>query len=355
MNSTFERYYTAAVKLILIAVLFFSLYILITYFLGFVSPFIIAAILAAISEPVVEFFESKAHLPRKMAVVVSLLLTVIAVSATICFCVLRVYQELISLQNNIAGYINRLSDQILSHLSRISDYYNSLPSHIYPAVKEGLKSLTPKLQEIIGFLVRYFIDTVKSVPRAAVFVVTTLLATYFISSDRRKIRNFIYKQLPQKWSKNFSGIKSNTFAAILGYFKAVLILMGLTFTEVSTGLFILGIDYPLIMGLIIAIADAVPILGTGLVMLPWILWHVIAGNVGTALGLGIVYLAGVILRQILEPKIIGNQIGLHPLVTLISMYMGLNMLGIPGMIFGPVSVIILKNLQQSGVIKLWKD
>jgi sporulation integral membrane protein YtvI len=166
---------------------------------------------------------------------------------------------------------------------------------------------------------------------------------------------FIYRQLPDSWSKNLAGVKTDTFSALLGYFRALLILIGFTFIEVTLGLFILGVDYALLLGLIVAISDAIPIVGTGLVMVPWIAWNFISGNTQLGLGLLIIYILGIIMRQVMEPKIVGDQIGLHPLVTLASMYIGLEVFGVLGMIIGPVSIIILKNLQNSGVLRIWKE
>ncbi len=95
----------------------------------------------------------------------------------------------------------------------------------------------------------------------------------------------------------------------------------------------------------VGISDAIPIVGTGVIMIPWILWTIITGDMPLAFGLTIIYLLGIIIRQIMEPKIVGSQIGLHPLVTLLAMYIGLKFFGILGMFVGPVSIIIVKNFR----------
>ena len=152
-----------------------------------------------------------------------------------------------------------------------------------------------------------------------------------------------------------SGLKKDTIKALLGYFKAMLILMGFTFVEVSVGLFILDVKYAFLIALIVGLAEAIPIVGTGVVMLPWILWQVFTGNMTLAFGLAILYILGILIRQIMEPKIVGSQIGLHPLVTLLAMYVGLKFFGILGMFIGPISIIIVKNLQDAGILTLWND
>lgn len=109
------------------------------------------------------------------------------------------------------------------------------------------------------------------------------------------------------------------------------------------------------MGLITAIADGIPLLGSGLVMIPWIIWNFITGNFRMGFGLSSVYLFAVIVRQIIEPKIVSNQTGLHPLATLISMYFGLMIFGITGIFIGPIIMIFIKSLNSSGIITIWNE
>jgi sporulation integral membrane protein YtvI len=131
--------------------------------------------------------------------------------------------------------------------------------------------------------------------------------------------------------------------------------MGFTFIEVSIGLFILNVKYAFLIALLVGLSDAIPIVGTGVVMVPWILWTIISGDMPLAMGLGIIYVLGILIRQIMEPKIVGSQIGLHPLVTLLAMYIGLKFFGIIGMFVGPISIIVVKRLQDSGAMRLWND
>lgn len=355
MDAFLQKYYRIIARLILIAVIFAIIYVSVKYLLPFLAPFIIAVAISIVNEPIISFLENKLKIHRKIGSIVSLLLTISIFGVALTYGIIKIYNELVILQNNLATYIDATSEQIMSYFTKATAYYNNLPVDITNAIDESLKSLAPQLQGIIQSLVGYLINTVKSVPKITVFIIVTLISTYFINSDKREIRKFIYKQMPESMSRNFHGIKTNTFAALFGYFKALLMLMGLTFIEVSTGLFILRMDYALLMGLLVAISDAIPVLGTGLIMVPWILWNVITGNMRIAFGLAIIYLIGVIVRQILEPKLVGNQIGLHPLVTLIAMYVGLSLFGVLGMVIGPVSIIVLKNLQKLGLLRLWND
>lgn len=355
MDTFYNRNRGLLNKILFLAGFFIFIYLLITYLLSFFAPFVIAIIIALVNEPVITFLEKRTRMPRKIASIISLIVTLSVLGVALTFGIIKIYNELLVLQNNISNYIDTVSVQITVYINKITAYYHNLPPDVITTIDANIKSLAPKLEGIITSIAKYLISTITSIPKMTVFLIVTLLSTYFISSDRREIRSFVYKQLPETWTRNFPGIKSDTFTALFGYVKALFILVGFTFAEVSTGLLILHVDFALLLGLIVAISDIIPILGTGLIMVPWIAWNFIVGDTQMALGLTIIYILGIIIRQVMEPKIVGNQIGLHPLVTLIAMYIGLEMFGVIGMVIGPVSIIILKNLQRSGVFKIWDE
>lgn len=350
-----EKYNKPFAKLLLIMSVFLVIYISVKYLIPFFAPFVIALIISLINEPVIRLLEKKVKIPRKIAAILSLLLTISVLGVIVTLGIIKIFNELVILQGNLSTYIDSISGEIADYSHQLNSYYNNLPPNIIATIDGSIQNLSSSLQSVITYIVSYIIATITSIPRLAVFIIATLLSTYFISSDRGRILNFLRKQLPDTWAKNFYGIKTDTITALLGYFKAILILMLITFIETTLGLFIIRSDYIIVMGLVVALADAVPVIGTGIIMVPWISWNLITGNMDFAIPLSIIFMLGVMTRQILEPKIIGHHIGLHPLVTLISMYIGLSLFGFLGLFIGPISVIIVKNLQQSGLIQLWKE
>ncbi|HEY5584791.1 MAG TPA: sporulation integral membrane protein YtvI [Ruminiclostridium sp.] len=348
------KYQSAIKKLVLIIIIFATIYFSITYLLPFFAPFVIAILVSYINEPVIRLLE-KLKMSRKLAAIISLLVTMSALGFAITIGIIKVFDELIVLQKNINTYSNDITTQINSLIYNITNFYNALPVEITDTITKNLASLSAKITILITAVIQYAINTASSIPKLTVFIFVTILGTYFISSDKTKISLFFFRQLPFAWRKNMSGLKKGTIKALIGYFKAMLILMGFTFIEVSVGLVILNVKYAILIALIVGIAEAIPIVGTGVVMIPWIMWHVFNGNMTLAFGLAILYILGILIRQIMEPKIIGSQIGLHPLVTLLAMYVGLKFLGILGMFIGPISIIIVKNLQDAGILKLWND
>jgi predicted PurR-regulated permease PerM len=131
--------------------------------------------------------------------------------------------------------------------------------------------------------------------------------------------------------------------------------MFITFCELCLGLTLLHVPHAIIISAVIALVDIMPVLGTGTVMVPWAIMEFIMGRGYSGLGLALIYAIITVVRNILEPKIVGHHIGLHPLVTLAAIVIGLKALGFAGMIFFPITIIILKHMRESGIVKLWKD
>lgn len=347
------KYKSVLRKLVSILLIFALMYISITHLLPFFAPFVLAIIVSCINEPVIRILV-KLKITRNLAAVISLLVTISAFAFAITSGIIKLLDELTVLQKNLVTHSSDISAQLDKLFFKITNFYNALPIGITDTIASNLSTLTYRLTGVITSLIQRAINTASSIPAITVFIIITLLATYFISSDKKRISLFLYRQLPISMRKNMTALKQGTFKALLGYFRAMLIMMGLTFVEVSIGLFLLDVKYAFLMALIVGMAEAVPVFGTGLVMLPWISWHLITGDMSMVFGLAIIYILGVLLRQILEPKIVGSQIGLHPLVTLLAMYIGLKFFGVLGMFIGPISIIIVKNIQDAGFIKLWE-
>ncbi|WP_010246519.1 sporulation integral membrane protein YtvI [Acetivibrio cellulolyticus] len=355
MLTIFKRYGNQLASILIVAGLLFGAYVGIKYVIAFLAPFILAVIISSINEPVVRFLESKAKMDRKAASISSLILSVCVIAAIAVLVLFKTYGELIKLQRNLPAYIDSSSYILSGYYSRINSFYNNLPYQVQSSFRENLLVFLPKIEGLITSIATSIINSITSLPKLGVFTTVTLLSSYFISSDRKNIRNFIYRQIPNRSQKNFYTVKNGTVSSIFGYFRAQMIIMTVTFVVSTLGFIIINTEYAVLMGLITALADGIPLLGSGIVMIPWIIWNFITGNIRMGLGLSSVYLFAVIVRQIIEPKIVSNQTGLHPLVTLISMYLGLMIFGVTGLFIGPIIMIFLKSLHSSGVVTIWNE
>lgn len=177
---------------------------------------------------------------------------------------------------------------------------------------------------------------------------------FFFTFDYQKIVNFILKQFPEKSQFMIINIKNSSINALLKLLKAYAILLSVTFIELLIGLTILKVENAFTISVIIALVDILPVLGTGSILTPWMIISLINGNINLAIGLLILYIIITVVRQILEPKVVGHQIGLYPLITLMCMFVGAQLFGIAGLFGFPIAATIIKNLHDNGIITAFK-
>ncbi len=310
----------------------------------YIAPFIIAFALSSLMEPLIKFLMKKVKLNRKASALISLLLVMLIIGLVLAFLISRIYQEALSLSEIIPEYSRNIYFNVKEYISRASEIYLRLPEEATKSVEGMVANLTSNVSEIGGSFAKRLFNTAISIPQAIIFVIITMLSTFFMAADREKIYDYIKLSIPEVWVNNVITIKDDMFAALFGYIRAQLILMSITFVELSIGFAIIGVKQNILLGLLISIIDALPILGTGGVLIPWAIYNFITGDIRMGISLIILYGVVLVVRQLIEPKVLGQQIGLHPLVTLLSMYLGLRIFGYIGMIIGPITILLLKNI-----------
>ena len=247
-------------------------------------------------------------------------------------------------------YMADLYSNITVLVDKVNDMYQWMPEEVTGNIGNIISNLSNSLMSIANSVLTGAFATVISIPEALIFIIVTILSTYFLASDRDKIYNFFRTQLPDNWIRKISSIKNDMFSALFGYIKAQLILMTITFTELFIGLSLIRIKYALVLAFVVSIIDALPILGTGTVLIPWAIYEFLIGNIRLGISLIVLYIIVLIVRQLTEPKVLGHQIGVYPLLTLMSMYAGLKLIGFIGLILGPITFLLLKNIF-SGILK----
>ncbi|MBQ8526430.1 MAG: sporulation integral membrane protein YtvI [Clostridia bacterium] len=318
---------------------------LIKYFL----PILCAIVISVIIDPVVGFLVKKVHFNRRISVIIAMLLVITLLGAIIFN---LVYQAVYFLQD-FAEKIPDLLDReyvFLDWLGSLNAFMIKMPESMRSFVENIRVNVVENLSQLIAPATKTAINAAGSIasalPSMLIFTVVLILATYFISYDREKIVKSLVKHVKPKRFERIKLIKNKLFQVCGAYFRAQLIMMGIIFCVLLIGFSILGIESPFFVAFITAIVDAVPVLGTGTVLVPWAIFELISGKYTMALGLIIIYILAIVVRQFTEPRVVSAQIGLHPLVTITSMYVGLKAIGIFGMIVGPVvTIIVLKSLE----------
>lgn len=341
---------------LLITILFF------TRIIGYVAPFLVALVITFMIEKPVQLLEKKLRFPRGLAVGVSILVFVTLFGGTIIFVFYKSINELWRLAHEISRmdlkpFVAFLQDL----LERGQTWYFSLPEGLANTIKQtvdsSIKNISQMFTEFSSKLtsaVTYMVGVVVSLPQVLIFIIVSLAATFFMSRDRNRISAFIYKQIPSSWRGKLRFVKDDMILALIGFIKAQAILMTITFFELLIGYLILGVRYAFFFALVTAIIDILPVLGTGTVLIPTAIFYLITGNLPRALGFIVLYLVITAIRQSIEPKIVGDSLGLHPLVTLMSMYIGLQLFGVIGLFLGPIAMIVLKTLQKAKILPSWK-
>ena len=260
--------------------------------------------------------------------------------------------------------MNVYIDKIYEILDFFTKQFNieklNLPHEIFSFFSNSSRDFLNHFVQLAQTILKSILNFITSVPTIGIYTVITILATYFICADRLYILDQVEHHFPKLWVKRMSNHISEISKKLGNYLKAELILVSISFIIVLIGLYILKwigfkIEYPLLMALIIGFVDALPILGSGTVMLPWAVFSALNHEINFGIAILVLYILTIVIRQILEPKIVSNQIGIHPIFTLIAMYTGFEVLGIMGLLLGPIILIIVKDIYATvidrGVVK----
>jgi sporulation integral membrane protein YtvI len=334
------------------SVIIFLIYLAFRYVFGLISPFIIAFIAASLIEPIVRSLNEKAKFPRALAsslCIVILLGIIAAISLLISTFILKEGKNLVA---NIPHYLQLLTREIESDVG----LFSKLPKDLTQTVSKYIADFNYGslfTGSIGSVLFKYAGSVVEIIPNAMIFLVVTLASSIFMSIGFPKVKNFILIQFKPKHQELIFDIKKSFIDTVWKYVRSYSILMATTFGELLFFFLLFGFKPALPLAFLIAFVDFLPVLGVGTVLIPWALFSLLTGAPWRALILICIYVVITIIRQILEPKIVGDQVGMPPILTLFCIWIGLKLFGFLGMFIVPITAVILKNLQDSGKIKLW--
>lgn len=316
-------------------------------------PFIIATIIARILQTPVKKLE-KLKIKRGLssfAFIIILLSSFISLITIVCY---KIFVELAVLFNDFPRKMSEFNIQLNALFSKYLTFYNGLSRETRQSFDIILETLNTGIKGLVSKITVHFTGIVTQmasfIPDLILLILITLLAAFFITKDYNKIIKFIKNSIPPSAYKNFQKLKSSLLGVLFSYMKSVLVLMFISTCEVAVGLSILRVRYALVIALITGIVDALPIFGTGVILIPLIVFYLIRRNLYMAICVLIIQIICFLVRQILEPKIISHQVGVHPLVTIISVYVGAKLLGAGGVIILPIVSFVTLS-----VIEVYKD
>ncbi len=321
--------------------------------LEFFWPFVAAAVIAAIANPLVRFLEKKIKIKRKAGSVVVIVLTIALVAAA-CYGIIYVLVSQIvgfftsapDTWAKVNGSIRGLSLEIGKKYALLpkgtKDFFEDLGENIYESLSTIGSSIGERAAESAG-------NGVKNAPQALVGVIMCVLASYLFVAERDQIGRFARKILPKHIQERYVIVTGTMKSAVGGYFKAQFKIMGFVYVVLFIGFLILGIDYAALIALLTALLDFLPFFGTGAVMWPWALYAVIQKDYKFAIGMMVVWGLSQLVRQLIQPKFVGDSIGMPAIPTLILLYVGFRIKGAFGLIVAVPVGMIVYNLYRAGL------
>ena len=327
----------------LFCVSFFVLcfYFVFKYAIGALFPFLLAYSVSLVITPASKKTAEKTGIPQKLCAAVYVSLAIGAIAAVTVFGISRLIEEVRELVSGGESELSEINGLLEAIESPVESILKKLGGGGEGAFEKMVGSIESKIFEAAStFLTDTLSGAVSKAPSIFIGGAVTVLSTYYFCIDGTKIKENIKKALPEKYRGSVIRTLSLGALAVKKYAKAYLFLMLMTFVEVFVGLSVLKVKYAFLLALGISTVDILPVLGAGSILLPWAAAVLFMGR--TSLGLGLIILYGTItlVRQIVEPAVVGSTIGLHPIAALFSTYAGLYLFGIVGMIAGPAVVFV---------------
>ena len=355
-----NTYWTGTVKKILYLIIISALTICSLRLVVFYMPFLIAFIISLIIEPVIKKIMKKFGLSRKMSSIIMFIVVFGSILGLLIWGISTIVSEASHLLESFNEYYEIIYSQIQNLIKNIDFEKLNVSKEITNIFQDTTFSILQKVSIYLQRLLTQLIKLVTSIPSIAIYFAVTILALYFICTDKIYMIDELEHHLPEKWVKEMSKHLKQITKTLGGYLKAQIILIIISFFISLVGLYImyfagLNVGFPLLIALGIGFVDALPILGSGAVMIPWAIISGLNGEL--TLGISIIALLIImsVTRQLIEPKIVSGNIGIHPIFTIIAMYTGFKLIGVLGMFIGPILLIIFKNIFSdfidNGVIK----
>lgn len=334
-------------------------YVLVKYLLPLVTPFVIAFVIAFMLRSPIRFLVNKCRMGPKLASALSVTLFFLTVGALIGFAGAEIFMFLKNLFLGLpSAYTNSIAPALLKLNDWIRETVGQLDPEIIAAIDTALNNIVRSLGNIItsfSFSVVGGITVAATgLPVLLITVLMTIISTFFLSADYERVTGFLLAQLSEKNRELVHQIRIYIVEILFKYIKSYSLIMLITFGELSIGLSVLGVKNAILIALLIAIFDILPVLGTGGIMIPWLIISFINGDIRMGVGLLILYIVITVIRNVIEPKIIGQHVGLHPIVTLIAMFVGTALFGVVGLFGLPISLAIINSLNETGAIHLFR-
>jgi len=320
------------------------------YVIAVVMPFLIAWIIAMAIRRPVDGLARRLHIPRRLVVVLLLLLVFALIGTLLSLGIGRLVRELGRIVERFTSGETAVGEQVshlLDRLHRVGEHIPFFGADDNPALQTSIDNMIATLlrqavSSLTASLTSLGASLISALPSIGLFLVVTIIATFYFALDLDTIHRGLGTLLPARIAGNIPAVWERTRRFLIRYSKAYLFLMFITFCELFGGFTIIGIEYAFVLALVISVVDILPVLGVGTVLVPWSVIMLLQQEFRKGFGLLILWAVVTVVRQIIEPRIVGGTLGLHPALTLAGMYVGLRLFGLVGMLLAPALILAVK-------------
>ena len=342
------NYWSKVVKRIFILALTIGLILICFKLSVFYMPFLVSFVLALLLEPIIRFFMKRFKWTRRFSAIFVMIIAILIIVGILVWGVVTLFSEANNLLDSSEMYYNKAKEFINSATQNMN-VMDRIPEELRTSIQNVENNVVTSITDWITGVLTSITNWIMEVPNIILAVFFSIMSLYFLCTDKIYMIDQLEHHLPETWMKKLTKHLKGIIKALGEYLRAEATLIFISFVISLIGLTIysmigLNIPFPLLAALGIAFVDALPILGSGTVMVPWSILSALNGDI--ILGVAIIGLWAImsIVRQFLEPKLIGKHIGIHPAFTLIAMYTGYKLWNVTGLIIGPILLIILKNI-----------
>lgn len=330
-------------------------YLALKYLSGILAPFLLALGVAVLLRPIVLYVCRKSRFSQPIIGILLFFILVFALLYALVALAVYLSGEARSALAALMGELNREENFLSRFFASVEDLRERFPILGGPLFGEG-----PTLYDGIVTVVRDLLTrlsasltatvtrTLSALPGGLFAVSVSLIAMFYFFKDYTAVSAACLSHLPEAAGEWIRRIKHRLQDGVARYIRAYLLLMLLTFAELLAGFLVLDVDYAVLLALVTAILDLLPVIGVGIVLIPWAIFAFVIGDTALGIGLLVLYLILYVVRQIVEPRIVSGVIGVHPLLTLVAVYAGYRLLGVAGMILGPLVAYLVKSLLPAG-------
>jgi sporulation integral membrane protein YtvI len=348
---------TFIINVVFIAVVVTLVYLAFQYVIEWVLPFLLAFLIVSAVHPLIRVIKKRLRFKQEVVSIFVMVLIYLIVAVLLFVIVMQLF---LLAQDGIAFLPAFFEDSALPTLNRLFDsamaYINDLPAEWQAQIASMTDQIIGSLQSgVLGLSrqgVSFFSSMAGSVPSFLIGFVFTIMLSFFISIQYDAVTGFLQAQMSDGVKRVVLALRVVIKETILKYLKAALTLISITFVELCIGLLVLQVEYAIPIAAGIAVFDAMPFFGTGAIVVPWAIIELLTGNYFLGFGLAIIYAVVFLVRQMIEPKIVGDRLGLNPIVSLTAIYLGFKLFGVLGMIFMPITTQIVIALHKNGTIRL---